>query len=165
MRTQHNTATALRRWLFLAVRALAALALTVGARPAAAQAGVIQFRSQINAITAVSTCTGGSFLLTGIDHLVFELTLNEAGGLHVVTHQYGQLTGTDNQGNSYIGNLTDTTAFDALVTQEVTRSFTLVAVSRGAAPNFNVHFTLHVTVNADGTVTSSVSEVTSTCQR
>jgi len=47
---------------------------------------------------------------------------------------------------------------------EATRSFTLPIVGKGAAPNFTVHFTLHVTVNANGTVTAQVGEITTTCQ-
>ena len=168
MRTQHNTATARRRWLFLAFPALAALALTVAlalVRPASAAAGVIHFQSYLPVIAPVSNpCTGGAFLLTGVDHLTFELTLFDDGSFHSVSHQDAQLTGTDNQGNSYIGNLTDTSVFAGHAGVEVTRPFTLPIIGNGAAPNFTVHVTLHVTVNANGTVTAQVSEITTTCQ-
>src|SRR5215467_12283882 len=96
--------------------------------------------------------------------MVLELTLNQDGVLHFINHQNVQLTGFDNQGNTYIGNLTDNSAFDGQAGVEATRSFTLTIVGHGAAPNFNVHFTLHVTVNADGTVTAQVAKVTTTCQ-
>jgi hypothetical protein len=36
-------------------------------------------------------------------------------------------------------------------------------VSKGSAPNFLLHMTLHVTVNANGTLTSFVDNLTETC--
>jgi hypothetical protein len=105
--TDHNTATARRRWLFLAFPALAALALTVAlVRPASAAARVIHFQSYLQIVQGESNpCseTGGSFLLRGVDHLAFELTLFDDGTFHSVSHQDAQLTGTDNQGNGTSG--------------------------------------------------------------
>jgi len=166
MRTQHNTATASRR-LFLALPALAALALTMAsARPASAQTtGVVHSQSYLPIIRGVTNpCTGTGVALTGILHFTSQSTLNSSGVFHLVAHQDAQLTGTDNQGNAYRGNLTDNFVLDGQVGVEQTRSITIPVIGNGVAPNFLVHFTLHLTVNADGTVTGVVTETTTTCQ-
>jgi len=167
MRIQHNTSTPRRRWLFLAVPALAALAATTALpRPASAQTtGVFHSQSYLPIIQGVTNpCTGTGFPLTGADHFTSQSTLNSSGVFHLVSHQDAQLTGTDNQGNAYIGNLTDNFVLDGQVGVEQTRSITLPVIGNGAAPNFLAHFTLHFTVNADGTVTALVTELTTTCQ-
>jgi len=167
MRTQHTVATAWRRWLFRAFPALAALALTMAmAHPASAADGVIHTQNYISIIKQVSNpCNGGpAFLLTGVDHMVLEVTINQDGVFQFINHQNAQLSGFDDLGNTYIGNLTDTSTFNGQAGVEATRSFSLPIIGHGGAPNFNVHFTLHVTVNADGTVTAQVAEVTTTCQ-
>jgi hypothetical protein len=137
------------------------------ARPASAQAGVIHFQSYLTIIAPESNpCVGGAgFVLSGVDHLTFELTFDNAGSVfHSVSHQDGHLTGTDNQGNEYIGNLAQDTFFNGLVGQELTDILTIPIVSLGAAPNFTVHATRHFTVNADGTVTAWVNDVIAICQ-
>jgi len=106
---------------------------------------------------------GSSFLLTGVDHITFELTLFNDGSFHSLSNQNALLTGTDDQGNTYVGNLLQNTVFDGQVGQELTHTLTFPMVSKGAAPNFDVHVTLHFTVNANGTVTSQVADVNATC--
>src|SRR5262245_36449156 len=167
MRTQHTPPTAWRRWLFLAVPALAAVAPTVAlARPASAQTtGVVHSQSYLPIIQGVTNpCTGTGFPLTGVDHFTSQSTLNSSGIFHLVAHQNAQLAGIDNQGNAYTGNLTDNFVVDSLVGVEQTRSITLPVIGNGAVPNFLAHFTLHFTVNADGTVNALVTELTTTCQ-
>src|SRR5262245_6925202 len=132
MRTQHNTATARRRWLFLAFPALV-LALTMAlARPASAQRGVFRSRVDLPIIQGVSNpCTGVGILLTGVDRFLFEITFDNAGGFHSLNHSYARLTGIDNQGNEYIATQTDTIVSDGQVGLEQTRSFTLPVVGTG----------------------------------
>src|SRR5262249_52877245 len=74
MRTQHNTATTWRRWLFfaLAVVAWAALTLTLALThpdPASAAAGAIRYQIAPPILLPVSDRTGGTFLITGVAHL------------------------------------------------------------------------------------------------
>jgi len=164
MRTQHNAPIAWRRWLFLAIPALAALVAL--ARPASAQTtGVVHSQSYLPIIRGVTNpCTGTGVSLTGIDHFTSQSTLNSSGVFHLVAHQDGLFTGADSQGNEYTANLTDNFVLNGQVGVEQTRSITLPVVGNGAVPNFLVHFTLHFTVNADGTVTAMVTETTTTCQ-
>jgi hypothetical protein len=74
MRTQHNTATTWRRWLFFALAfvAWAALTLTLALThpdPASAAAGVIRYQSDLPVIAPVSDGAGVAFLITGVAHL------------------------------------------------------------------------------------------------
>src|SRR5262245_20928428 len=150
MRTQHNTSTTWRRWLFLAAPALAALALTVAlARPGLAQTiGVVHSQSYLPIIQGVTNpCTGTGLPLTGVDHFTSQATLNGSGVFHLVAHQDAQLTGIDSQGNAYTGNLSDNFVLNGQVGVEQTRSITLPVIGNGAVPNFLTHFTLHFTVN------------------
>src|SRR5215467_11066774 len=113
MRTQHDTPTSWRRWLFLAVPALAALAPTVAL---AQTTGVVHSQNYLTIIQGVTNpCTGTGFPLTGVDHFTSQATLDSFGVFHLVAHQDAQLTGTDIQGNAYIGNLTDNFVLDGRV--------------------------------------------------
>ena len=168
MRTQHNTATAPRRWRFLAFPSLAALALTVAlARPASAQNFVFHSQNYIPILQGESNpCFAGAFVLAGVAHQVLELNLDDTSldsVYHFINHENVQLTGTDDQGNKWIGNLTQNTAFDGRVGQKVTVPVTLPLVSNGTAPNFVVHATEHFTVNANGTVTTVIDNITTNC--
>ena len=105
-------------------------------------------------------------VVTGVAHQVLELNL--AGDsldsvFHFINHENMQLTATDDQGNQWIGNLTQSTSFTGRVGQEITVPLSLALVSKGPAPNLIVHSTLHFTVNANGTVTSQVAEITTIC--
>src|SRR5215813_2715687 len=107
MRTQHNTATALRRWLFRAFPALAAVALTMAlARPASAVNFVFHSQNYINVVQGESnSCIGESFVLTGVAHQVLELNLDGFtldSVFHFINHMNVQLTGSDAQGNKWI---------------------------------------------------------------
>ena len=169
MKTQHNTATASRRWRFLAFPALAALALTLALpRPASAETFVFHSQNYINVLQGEgsNSCIAGGFVVTGVAHQVLELNLSGASldsVFHFINHENVQLTGTDGQGNKWIGNLTQSTSFTGVVGQEITVPLSLALVSQGAAPNFIVHAILHFTVNANGTVTSSINNLTTIC--
>jgi len=168
MRTLHNTATASRRWLLRALPALAALALTMAlARPASAVNFVFHSQNYINVVQGESnSCIGESFVLTGVAHQVLELNLDGFtldSVFHFINHMDVQLTGSDAQGNKWIGNLTQSTSFTGRVGQEGTVPLTIPLVSQGSAPNFTVHAILHFTVNPDGTVTTFINDVTTIC--
>jgi hypothetical protein len=38
-----------------------------------------------------------------------------------------------------------------------------LVIGQGSVPNFDLHELLHITINADGTITSSIDNVTATC--
>src|SRR5262249_57709962 len=109
---------------------------------------------------------GGAFVVTGVADQVLELNLAGASldsVFHFINHLDVQLTATDGQGNKWIGNLTQSTSFTGVVGQEITVPVSLPLVSQGAAPNFIVHVTLHFTVNANGTVTTFINNLTTIC--
>src|SRR5262245_18845413 len=100
MKTQHNTATAWRRSLFVAFPALAALALTVPlARPASAETFVFHSQNYINVLQGEgsNSCIAQGFVVTRVAHQVLELNLANASldsVFHFINHTNMQLTGT-----------------------------------------------------------------------
>ena len=166
MRTWHNPATAWRRWLFLTFPALAALALTLAlAIPASAAATVIDINVHVPFGGPVfNPCTGGDITLSGDDHIMAHEIINDADHAEIHVHSNVHLTGTDDQGNAYIGNLEGESVLNVRVGEEATDTQSLLEISKGAAPNFTAHFTLHITANANGTITAEVDHATATCQ-
>src|SRR5690348_5762342 len=108
MRTWHNPATAWRRWLFLAFPPLAALALALALALPALAAPVVETNIHIPISAVLSDpCTGANVTLSGDDHLKSQVNFDDgAAGIGVHAHVHGNIhvTGTDDQGNAYIGN-------------------------------------------------------------
>jgi hypothetical protein len=119
--------------------------------------------------TFVPCAAGGAgevVVLTGALHDVFHLTLTPSGHATVRFHDNPQgVTGT---------GLTTGAAYRAVgVTQEtmtvrIGSADTFVnsfhVIGRGPASNFTVHETLHLTVNANGTVTASFDHLRIACR-
>jgi hypothetical protein len=175
LRIRHNTATSRRRWLLLAFPPLAALALTVALVSHASAAPVVQTNIHIPISTVYSDpCTGATVTLSGDDHLKSQVTFDEGAagtGVHAHVHANIHVTGTDDQGNAYIGDEEDELLIDGRVDadgqsdqqEETSLLGTFVLVSQGAAPNLTVKLTVHVTLNPNGTVTAVVDHFTTTC--
>lgn len=113
----------------------------------------------------------GDLTLSGDDHIMAQELINfdtDSEEIHV--HENAHLTGTDDQGNAYIGNIDDqlvmTARFDASGQgqEETSEPLTFVEISQGAAPNFIEHAALHLTLHADGTITGEVIHLSVTCQ-
>ncbi|HEY7125588.1 MAG TPA: hypothetical protein VH540_16650 [Ktedonobacterales bacterium] len=176
MRTWHNPATARRRWLFLAFPPLAALALTLALAVPASAAPVVQTNVHIPISGVVSdSCTGANITFSGDYHIKSQVNYDEgAAGMGVHAHVHGNIhvTGTDDQGNEYIGNEEGETLIDGrvdedgqTVLQEETSILdTFELVSQGAAPNLTMKVLAHVTLNPNGTITALVQRITTTCQ-
>ena len=174
MRPRHNTAR--RRWLLLAFPPLAALALTVALVMHASAAPVVQTNIHIPISTVFfDTCTGANVTLSGDDHLKSVVNFDEGAagmGVHAHVHSNLHVTGTDDLGNTYIGNeegeqlINGRVSEDGQSVQQEETSIldTLVLVSQGAAPNLTVKVIAHVTLNPNGTITVFVDRFTTTCQ-
>ena len=163
MRTRRNTATSRRRWLFLVFPPLAALALTLALVSHVLVSGLV-----------THPCTGASITLSGDDHIQAQVSQdNGAAGVGVHAHipQNAHLTGTDDQGTAYIGNEADELLINGwvdadgrIVQQEETSDLiNIEEVSQGAAPNFTMKVTVHVTLNPNGAITAAVEHFTATC--
>ena len=109
-------------------------------------------------------CNGETVTFTGVDHFTMQVTLDGAGGFHADFHDNVHVTATGDQGNSYVGNQEDNGPLNGRVAMEQTLPFTFSEISKGAAPNFEVHALQHITVNANGSVTVSINTFTSSCR-
>lgn len=176
MRIWHTPATAWRRWLFLAFPPLAALALNVALAIPAEASPVVQTNIHIPISAVLSDpCTGANVTLSGDDHLKSQVNFDEgAAGMGVHAHVHGTIhvTGTDDQGNVYIGDEEGETLINGRVDadgqivlqEEASILDTFVLVSQGAAPNLTKKLIAHVTLNPNGTITAFVENMTMTCQ-
>jgi hypothetical protein len=173
---RHNTTTARRRWLLLALAPLAALALTVVltvvlvSHASAAPVVSVNIRFPISGTALDNPCTVGVITLSGEDHLMGTVTDDHAGGVHAIIHQDAHLTGTDEQGNVYIGNDTEENIIDGRIDEngEIVQAtdslpLTVELIGQGGAPNLTEHITAHITLNPNGTITAAFVRFTTTC--
>lgn len=109
-------------------------------------------------------CNGETVTFTGVDHFTAQVTLDGAGGFHIDLHDNIHVTATGDQGNSYEGNQEDNAPLNGRVAMEQTLPFTFSEISKGSAPNFEIHALQHITINANGTVTVSINTFTSSCR-
>ena len=114
--------------------------------------------------TVFNPCNGETLTFTGVDHFTARVVFDSAGGFHLTTHDNIHVTATGDQGNSYEGNQEDTNEVNGRVGVEQTFVLTFSEISKGSEPNFEVHILEHVTVNANGTVTSFVDHFTANCR-
>lgn len=109
-------------------------------------------------------CNGETVSFSGIAHFTFNLTFDRAGGFHLVERDNIHVTATGSLGNSYEGNEEDIISLNGRVGVEQTIGSTFSEISLGSAPNFEVHFLQHITVNANGTVTVFFSNFAASCR-
>jgi hypothetical protein len=109
-------------------------------------------------------CNGENVSFSGLDHVTARVTIDGSGGFHLATHDNIHVTGTGDQGNTYEGNQEDNSVINGRVGVEQTATFTFSEISKGSAPNFEVHALFHLTVNANGTVTAFVNNFTAVCR-
>lgn len=144
------------------------LAVLLAFMPATASAAVVaNVRVPLNT-AVVSPCNGDVIAVTGEIHLLASSTSDGAGGFHVkFMDNVSQVTGVGSvSGATYHGVGGDW--FIANVSPPFPAEFTQTDVfgliSAGPAPNFVVTDTLHITVNADGTLTANVARFSIACR-
>ena len=94
------------------------------------------------------------------------MTVDDAGGFHLVSNDNINVSGTGDQGSSYVGDETDHSIFNGRVGVEQTSVTSFTMISKGSAPNFYMHIlpSVHFTVNADDTLTANINTITASCQ-
>jgi len=111
----------------------------------------------------LNPCNGETVTFTGIDHFTF--IIDGAGGSSLILRDNVHVTAIGSLGNSYEGNTEDINQFgDRGATAEETIESTMRLISTGSAPNFELVQLVHVTVNANGTVTAAAGHFTSNCR-
>jgi hypothetical protein len=114
-------------------------------------------------ITLTIPCTGDVVTLTGPLHVLDTLTFDNTGGVHVKMHANPQgVSGEGTSGIKYQGTGVTQTEFNAKVGFEETFINRFDIIGQGGT-QFKVHETAHVTVNANGTVTTSFDNFSIEC--
>ena len=115
----------------------------------------------------IDPCNGETVTFDGVAHVVESVTLDGSGGFHVDLRDNIHVTGTDSPGNSYEGNEEDQVFHlngRATLGQTISTSTTFKEIRKGSAPNFEVHFLVHILVNPHGTVKLFVDHFTANCR-
>ena len=127
---------------------------------------VVNFDIPVNG-TVFNPCNGENVAFTGVDHFTASTTSSRNGGFHLDTHDNVHVTAIGDEGNTYVGNEEDSLHLNVSLsgsTGEENVPLTFSEISQGSAPNFEMHALLHITINADGTVTVSFSHFTAACR-
>ena len=114
-----------------------------------------------------NACNAETVTYTGSAHLLVHSTTDSAGGQHADVHVNIHVTGTGaTTGAAYVVNETDTAPSINLTNGagEQTASTHFEVIGQGQAPNFRIDGLEHITVNANGTVTVSFFNLTTSCQ-
>lgn len=150
---------------------LAALALAAGSAylPAArGQATTITTNESMPFTSSLTNpCNGDVVTFSGTLHMVNHVTIDSAGGTHVETHvNYSGVSGTGApSGATYRVVTTRNTSINdsASPQSEVTLVQVINLIGQGSVPNFRTFMTFHITINANGQTTSTVSNVDTKC--
>jgi hypothetical protein len=110
--------------------------------------------------------TGEDVHVTGEIHELFHVTLDGRGGFHLEFHQNGQgVRGTGlTTGDKYQVTGMFHNSINGKVGVEETVANSLHFIGKGSASNFLLHQNLHITVNANGTVTASIDNTRVECK-
>jgi hypothetical protein len=155
----------------MSVLALAAglLALALGAKPTQAQAEnfMINDRDTIEG-ELFNECTGEFVSYEGTEHFVFHITEDASGGFHVRAHTNIQVHGVSTSGAKYVAHEIDNShEFFSQSAENFTFTQTVQFIRQGSKTSeddFQVKGLEHVTVNANGEVTSSFEELEIECK-
>lgn len=104
--------------------------------------------------------------LTGKLHHLVHFIINSTGGVHFKFQSNDQgITGTGlTTGDKYHRTGATNSEFNAKVGEQTTVVDSFNIIGQGNGNNFLVHVTLHITVNANGTVTSEVFDFSVECK-
>jgi hypothetical protein len=117
--------------------------------------------------TLVNDCTGEEIPLTGTIHQVISVTETGTGVFHLVIRSNWHAVGTSpTTGASFVFNNVEVSIFPDIENSffEGTDEFTSLFIGKGGAPNAVLRFKYHLTINANGTVTSSFEDFTISCK-
>jgi len=118
--------------------------------------------------TRTNTCNGDLVTFQGTMHITNTVTTDAGGGFHLKTHANFQDvsgTGAPSGLNYRVGTTTNEVINDNDGPQsEVTIIQTVKLISQGPAPNLFLRLVFHITVNANGQTTSTVTESSIECR-
>jgi hypothetical protein len=133
---------------------------------AVAGAAIITNETMPINVTIENACTGEIVDFTGSCHNIRTITPNKNGGEQQSFISICQATGVgETTGTPYILSAEGPTVMTFNAggnTQTAHEDFQVISV--GSAPNFVIHTLFHITINPDGTTTSSVDTITSECR-
>lgn len=161
--------TSTRRIVLLSLAAAVALAAGSAALPAASGQATTVTTNETMPFTdsRVNPCNGDVVNFSGNMHLVNHVTIDSAGGTHLETHvNYSGVSGVGApSGAEYRVVTTRNTSINdsASPQSEVTVVQVINLIAQGSVPNFRLFMTFHVTINANGQTTSTVTNVTTKC--
>ena len=148
----------------LVVVVLLLTALPLSARAVQARLTIPVEETQIT----TDPCTGEAVLVTFSGFIAIHVVFNDnvaTGQTEVVLHGAGTAISS---GSTYILNsaLSQAENFDAELDGTIVATLVqrLEFISEGSGPNLVAEARNHITINADGTVTVSTTEMTSTCR-
>jgi len=155
--------------LFLTLTGFALALGLVGTKPALAQATKEKVCQDLDLTGLVlsNSCTGCDVTLTsGTATVCQQLVTDSNGGQHLTVHVQAQGQGVDCDGNKYVVVINQQAHQNDNIGPgaNATIKTTIKAIGQGGAPNFNCHLLLHVTVNANGDVTSEIDKASSDCE-
>ena len=154
-----------RRGVRLVALALVAAALT--AAPAAAASNVEFRNSDVGPFSETDVaCSGELVDISGTLHHRVVIVVDERGGVHTTAITRGIGTGVADSGTRYVGVFVDTSAQyfgPGDVPATGTFPFFFRLISNDGSPDLMVRQQFHITVNANGEITSFTSDTTVSC--
>jgi hypothetical protein len=128
---------------------------------AIAQAAVTINESMPVDIFTTNICNGEDVEFTGTGHVLMTYSPAANGGTSVTAHEnFSDVTGIGSFGNTYVipSAIDVSTVTNGATT--VTGAGYLALISTGSAPNVLAHLTEHITLNANGVPTASITNIT-----
>jgi hypothetical protein len=152
----------------LKLMALAGVALGLmlfSVRPALAGA----YNETFDISPNVQDCDGSWVDLTGTAHIVANITTTKSGRLNINGQLNVKVTGDDSEGDAtFQGGAQSNFSLHVDLSSDglfvVSAPFSVKLIGQGKEPNFVLHGTLHLTVNANDDVTSTVFNFTGGCK-
>jgi hypothetical protein len=146
------------------------LALALGAKPTQAQAETDHFNDRVPVEGVFfNECTGEFVTFEGTQHIVGHSTEDASGGAHFWIRLHSQVQGVSTSGAKYVAR--GNTSFHDNISSESAANFTFMETiqfirqgSETAEDDFQSKFLFHVTVNANGELTSEVEQVDVECK-
>ena len=116
-------------------------------------------------LTVLIPCVPEDVSVSGSLHIVNHTTVNPDGSFHVVSHFNPQgVSGIGNStGQTYRGTGATHTVVNLHAGVQETHVNNFRFLGQGRASNYTVHENVHITVNADGRVTTLVDNLRVTC--
>jgi hypothetical protein len=144
------------------------IAFAAAGTPAVGQATTTTNETIPFTSTLLNPCNTDLVTFQGNMHVANHYTTDSSGGTHLKTHvNYQNVSGTGTpSGLSYnVRTTTNETVNDNDGPQyEQTIISTIKLISQGPSPNYFLRFVFHITINANGQTTSTVTESRIECR-